>query len=246
MAKDEEDIMSYFKANVSTRPTLVTYYEMDEAQVSSFNKQVMSVNRNIIPNAFPDFEGTSMDIEVFNISSSKEINHKGAKYFIEENKLKERMEEALKLSANPEDNINGKSYTETLEYQNHSHEFLIASLIRNIQKHKVSQSKYNPHGKKFTILAHYNQKVLSYKDVNGIEQWYKLGVDKKALSIIESELKDSVEYFILFYGTYSEAEVIPVKMIPSYLNNHTFPCEGFYPRQGTGTLYIGVSDVFNM
>lgn len=243
MANDDEFIMSNFKNFVSTRSSFITYYEMDEVQISAFNSNIMNVSRNLNPNAFPDFIGEILDVEVFNVTSSKETS-KGAQFSKDKTALEKRLEEALKLSNNPEERTKGKSFIETLEYKDHSHDFWISSLQRNIKNHKDSRLKYSYNGKEIAFLAHYTQKVLSYKDADGVEQWHRLGADRKALSIINSELHNLINYFILFNETNSEAEVFPIKVIPSYLKSHTLQYD-FYPREDAGMICIGISDSFD-
>ena len=131
MARDEEGIMKNFRDFVSTRKTLITYYEMDDDQKMAFENRILNVKRNVNPNDFPDFIGEEMYVEVFNVFSSRE-NRKGSQFSKEENALKKRMEEALKPSDDSEDNGKGWSYVETLEYKNHSYDFWISSLQRNI------------------------------------------------------------------------------------------------------------------
>lgn len=241
MAKDDDCIMLIFKDLVSTRISRVTYYEMDSEQVSVFNNKVLNVKRNTNPNDFPDFVGEQMYVEVFNVFSSRE-NRKGSQFSKEENALEKRMEEALRPSDDPEENRKGRSFVETLEYKNHSYDFWLSSLKRNIANHKESRRKYSADEKESVFLAHYTQKVLSYKDENGNEQWHSLGDDRKALSIIADELDGLIDYFVLFNDSNSEAEVIPISLIPSYLNKHIFPSEEFYPREGAGMIRIGLSD----
>jgi len=240
VAKDEEYIMSRFVDIISMRTTFITTYEMDENQMTTFIEHVTRIERNENPNSFPDFVGEAMDVEVFNVSSSKETG-KGARYYIEKNGLDKRMSEALKLSDDPEEKKKGKSYVETIEYKNNSYEFWISSLQRNIKKHKESLLQYNLNGKECTFIAHYTQKVLSYIDEKGFEQWHKIGVDRKALSLISNELNGLVDYFIVFDETNSEIELMPIKKIPSYLDRHTNNYE-FYPRKDAGTIFIGVSE----
>ena len=241
MANDDEYIMSSFKDFVSTRAKLIKYYEMDAEQISDFNNQVLSVKRNPMPKVFPDFLGKCMDVEVFNVTSSIENDSIGAVFSIENNQLKKRMKAALKPSDDPEENVKGKSHAETLEYNGHSYGNWLFSLERNIKKHKESRLEYDPQEKKTVFLAHYTQKVLSYKDENGVEQWHKLGMDRKALSIILNELNGLIDYFILFNEMNSEAEVFPLNRISSYLDTHTL-CSDFYPREGAGMIVLGFSD----
>lgn len=241
MANDDEYIMSCFKDLVSTRASFIKYYEMDEKQVNAFNCHILSAKRNAKPKEYPDFIGDSMYVEVFNVTSSVENDGKGSLFSIESNAAKKRMEKALKLSDNPEDNKRGKSHVETMNFSDHSYENWLLSLKRNITKHKDSRLKYGFNGKESAFLAHYTQKVLSYKDENGVEQWHSLGVDKRALSYIYDELNGLINYFILFNEKNSEAEVISINMIADYLNTHTLLCE-FYPRDGAGMICIGVSE----
>lgn len=241
MANDEEYIMSSFKDFVTKRAPLITYYEMDAEQISEFNNHVLCVERNPMPKVFPDFLGTSMDVDVFNVTSSVENDNIGAVFSIENSKLKKRMAKDLKLSDNPEENKRGKSFAETLEYNGHSYENWLFSLERNIKKHKKSRIKYDSQEKKTAFLAHYTQKVLSYKDENGVEQWHILGLDRKALSLISDELKGLIDYFVLFNEMNSEAEVFPINKISSYLDTHTLYSD-FYPREGAGMLVLVFSD----
>ena len=241
MANDDEYIMSCFKDYVSTRSSLIEYYEMNAEQVYAFNCKILDVERNTNPKKFPDFIGKLMDVEVFNVTSSIENDSIGAVFSIENNALKKRMEEALKPSDNQEENKKGKSHVEIMEYRNHSYKNWLFSLERNIKKHKESRLEYDSKGKESAFLAHYTQKVLCYKDENGVEHWHKLGVDKRALNIIVDELNGIIDYFILFNEMNSEAEVIPIKNISSYINTHTLPID-FYPREGAGAIYIGISD----
>lgn len=243
MAKDEEGIMFSFKEFISKHASLVTYYEMDAEQVAEFNNRVMKVKRNPDPSDFPDFIGDLIDVEVFNVTSSKEKG-KGARFFKEKSALEKRMDEALKPSADPAENRRGRSFVETMEYNDHTYEFWLASLEKNIESHKESRMKYNPDGKECAFIAHYTQKVLSYKDENGIEQWHKLGVDRKALSIVFDKLKGLVNFFVLFDEISSEAEVIPTRMIPSYLDKHSLNYD-FYPRSGAGIIRIGISEIIS-
>ena len=240
MSKDDEAIMSNFTDLITSRASLLTCYEMDSEQVSAFIERVISVERNVPSNAFPDFVGELMDVEVFNISSSKETG-KGSLFFKEKCAFDKRKSEVLMRSVDSEDNKKGKSFVGTLEYTDHSYEFYISSLQRNIKNHKESLIKNNLNGKKCTFIANYTQTVLSYVDENGVEQWYKLGVDSRALRIILNELKGLVDYFILFNPTNSEAELIPINMISSYLDKHTFNYE-FYPRKNAGMICIAVSE----
>lgn len=240
MSKDDETIMSRFIDFVSTRSSLFKHYEMDSEQVTAFIEHVMRVKRNVPSNAFPDFVGELMDVEVFNISSSKETG-KGSQFFKEKYALDKRKNVALMRSVDSEENKNGKSFVETLEYKDHSYEYFISSLHRNIINHKESLLKYNLNGKECTFIANYTQTVLSYIDENGIEQWHKLGVDSRALRIVSDDLKGLVDYFVLFNPTNSEAELIPINMISSYLDKHTFNYV-FYPRKNAGMIYIGVSE----
>ena len=83
------------------------------------------------------------------------------------------MEEALKPSDNPEENKKGKSHVEMMEYSGHSYENWLFSLERNIINHKESRLEFDLEGKEIAFLAHYTQKVLSYKDENGVEQWHR-------------------------------------------------------------------------
>ena len=242
MAKDDEYIMSCFKDFVITRSVLISFYEMDAEQVASFNTNILRVERNVNPNDFPDFVGESMYVEVFNVSSSKEKS-KGAQYFKENTELEKRMEEALKLPDDPDERKRGKSYAETLEYTGHSYDYWLSSLQRNIQSHKASRLKYSPNkNTEGVFLVRYSQKVLSYKDENDVEQWHRLGVDKKALSIIANELTGLIDYFILFNEKNSEAEVFPITKIPSYLCSHKLDYN-FYPRKGAGEIRIGISEI---
>ena len=242
MANDDEYIMSSFKDFVIKRAELITYYEMDAERISEFNNRILCVERNPQPNEFPDFLGKCMDVEVFNVSSTAESKRKkGSQYHKERSALEDRMNAALKLSDDPEENKKGKSYVETLEYKNHSYEFWISSILRNIKAHKDSRNNYDPQNKECAFIAHYTQTVLSYKDENGIEQWHCLGVDRRALSLIYDELKGLIDYFILYNETNSKAEVIPIEMIPSYLNKQTLQYD-FYPREGAGEIRIGCSD----
>ena len=66
-------------------------------------------------------------------------------------------------------------------------------------------------------------------------------MDSRALRIILDELKGLVDYFILFNPTNSEAELIPINMISSYLDKHTFNYE-FYSRKNAGMICIAVSE----
>lgn len=242
MAKDDEYIMSSFKEFISTRLSFVTYYEMNEEQIDTFNNNICSLKRNPNPNDFPDFIGEFMDVEIFNVTSSKETNS-GSKFSIEKSSLRNRMKNAIKLPDDPVEKRKGKSYSETLKYDNHSYEFWISSLRRNIKNHKCSRLNYSPNGKEIVFLAHYPQTVLSYKDEQGIEQWHKLGVDRIALHLISDELNGLIDYFVLFNETNSTAEVIPINHIASYLKTHTTQSY-FYPREGAGMIYIGVSETF--
>ncbi len=241
MANDDEYIMSSFKDFVSTRAKLITYYEMDAEQISEFNKRILCVKRNPKPKVFPDFLGDYMDVEVFNVTSSVENDDIGAVFSIENNALKKRMKNALKLSNDPEENKKGKSFAENMEYTGHSYENWLFSLERNIKKHKESRLEYDPQEKETAFLAHYTQKVLSYKDEKGVEQWHILGLDRKALSLISDELNGLIDYFILFNEMNSEAEVFPINRISSYLNTHTLYSD-FYPREGAGMLVLGFHD----
>ncbi len=242
MANDDESIMQSFKDFVSTRSSLIAYYEMDAEQIADFNTNILRVERNPNPKEFPDFIGKLMDVEVFNLTSSFENGSIGAVFSIENNALKKRMEEALKLPDDPEERKKGRSYSETLEYTGHSYDYWISSLRRNIQNHKESRLKYSLHEKKESaFIAHYTQKVLSYKDENGVEQWHRLGIDRKALDIIANELDGLIDYFILFNEMNSEAEVFPINKIPSCLSKLTLDCD-FYPREGAGMICIGLSD----
>ena len=242
MANDDEYIMLSFQDFVSTRASLIKYYGMDVEKVSDFNNSILCVKRNPKPKEFPDFIGDSMYVEVFNISSSVENDSIGSVFLLENTALKKRMEKALKLSDDPEENKKGKSFSETMDYKGHSYENWLSSLERNIKKHKNSRLKYQPNEKKEGVfLAHYTQKVLSYKDENGLERWHKLGLDREALSIISDELNGLIDYFILFNEMNSEAEVFPIKQIPSYLKTHTL-YKYFYPREGAGMIWLGFSD----
>ena len=242
MAKDDEYIMSCFKDFIATRAVLITFYEMDTEQVASFNTNILRVERNVNPNDFPDFVGESMYVEVFNVSSSKE-KRKSAQFFKENTELEKRMEEALKLPDDPEERRKGRAYSEELEYTGHSYDYWLSSLQRNIQSHKASRLKYSPNeNTEGVFLVRYSQKVLSYKDENGVEQWHRLGLDRDALSIIANELFGLIDYFVLFNEKNSEAEVIPIKQIPSYLSSHNFGYI-FYPRKGAGEIRIGISDI---
>ena len=242
VAKDDEYIMSRFADLLLSRgESFLTSYEMNSEQVATFAGHILSVKRNTDPNSFPDFVGELLDVEGFNVSSSKE-NGKGASYFKDKNALDKRMHEALKLSTNPEENINGKSYVETIEYKDHSYDYWISSLRRNICNHKESLLKYDLNGKECAFIARYTQKVLSYKDENGVEQWHRIGVDRRALSVISDELYGLVDYFVLFDDTNLEAELMPIKRISSYLDHHTFHyC--FYPRENAGQICIGISEI---
>lgn len=241
MANDDEYIMSCFKNFISTRSSLIKYYEMNTEQVNAFNTKLLDVERNTYPKKFPDFIGKLMDVEVFNVTSSIENDSIGAVFSIESKALKKRMEEALKPSENQEENNMGKSYVETMEYSDHSYNNWLFSLERNIKKHKESRLEYDPDGKEIAFLAHYTQKVLSYKDENGVEHWHKLGVDKKALSIVFNELNGLIDYFILFNEKNSEAEVFAIKNNTSYVSTHRLLVD-FYPREGAGEIHIGISD----
>ena len=69
MSKDEEYIMSRLIDFISNGEAALKHYEMDLEQVADFIEHIVSVERNVNPNSFPDFVGTNMDVEVFNISS---------------------------------------------------------------------------------------------------------------------------------------------------------------------------------
>ncbi|SCW59083.1 hypothetical protein SAMN02910456_02031 [Ruminococcaceae bacterium YRB3002] len=241
MANDDEYIMSCFKEFVLTRQSIIKYYEMDAEKVNAFNRQILSVKRNAYPNQYPDFIGELMDVEVFNVTSSAENNRKGSLFSKENDALKKRMEEALKPADNPEEYKMGTSHVEIMDYSDHSYENWLKSLKRNIVKHKESRLKYDPEGKECAFLVHYTQKVLGYKDENGVEQWHRLGIDNRALSIIYEELYGSIDYFILLNEMNNEAEVIPIMKIPSYVKTHALR-DDFYPRKGAGTIFIGISD----
>ena len=235
MANDEEYIVSKFKYYVLNSQTQITYYEMNTHEVDTFKTRIKNIERNMNPNVFPDYTGEYMDLEVFDVSSSKESKSKGSLHFRDYQASKKRLEEKLKLSG---------YYNETFEYKDHSHGYWINSLKRNIKNHKESLLKYDAHGKKISFLARYTQMVLSYKDENGVEQWHSLGVDRIAMQLISEELDGFVDYFILFNDINSEGEVIPVKMIPVFLNDHLLSSFDFYPRKGAGIIHIGISEEF--
>lgn len=240
MSKDEETVMSRFADLISTRALHLTYYEMDSEQVIAFLERVLNVERNVPDNAFPDYVGEFLDVEVFNISSSKETG-KGSQFFKEKGAFDKRKSEALMRNVDSEDNKKDRSFVETFEYKEHSYDFYISSLQKNIKKHKNSLIKYNLNEKKCVFIANYSQMVLSYIDEKGIEQWYKLGVDGKALRVISDVLNGWVDYFILFNPIISEAELIPINMISSYLDKHKFNYD-FYPRKNAGMINIAVSE----
>lgn len=245
MAKDEEQIIGNLKSFIETRPKMITFYEMDDNHISTFNEAVLGVERNENDNAFPDFVGDSMYIEVFNVTSSRERN-KGSIYETELSQLKERKNKALFNSSSVSEKNKGKSFVETLDYTNHSYQYWINSLKRNIEKHTDKHLYYVANGKNGrcgVFLAHYTQKVLSYIDEEGKEQWHRLGIDREALQLIADLLFDTelVQYFVLFNEMNAEVEVIPIKSIPSYLSrlNSNYV---FFPRKGAGMVYIAVSE----
>lgn len=192
----------------------------DEIILNAFKK----AKRNEEKTKFPDFVFNSGFIEHFEITSSKQ-GKKGSKQKEEDAKEKREYREEIQdfLNKKPEKLCSPETYSYTYQRKSkHSHENLINSLKKNIEKHNNSQKKYVGSKDVKIYLIHYSDvalttfEKLSKEDINLDHEQissneYLIQYDKEALNALYFN-KEYIDYVVFI--TCFDYRVIKVSKIP--------------------------------
>ena len=244
----EEKVMSDLRKRITSEEykDQIDFWGMEDFQISEFKNLITIIKRNEAKDKFPDFVGNNGFAEVFKITSSIETKEKGvalkkgSQYVLEKIEFDKKRNCIINAPLSLEEQKSGRAYTDTFTYKNHSHENFLKSLENNIDHHVKQYDKYNSRGGKSLFLAYYEETVLSYRDDLGIEKWYKIASDNKALMIIKCLLAHKIDYFVLFNP--ENIEVILVNEIDKIIDSHGTHQKEYYPREGAGQLTIAIMD----
>lgn len=183
-------------------------------------------NKNL--NKFPDFVFENGFIEHFQITSSK-INKKGASHIKKINNFNNMIENEIELSnlENDKEFNENNSKHWSMEYPEHSYQFLVKSFKVSFEKHIKSLEQYNGNKSVGIFMIEYNDLALEmYEDIyndwidemsNGDlrkEEYlscYRLTRDKKLLDYVY-QFRDKLKYIFFVYNR--DCEIIKIENIP--------------------------------
>lgn len=205
------------------------YYAMDASDCNQIKSIFLSAVSNPKDSKFPDFLCDSGFIEHFQISSGKTTN-KGSLHKKAIAKFNSDFETGLKKFKSETEcrAVDGtQSYSQNIEYLEHSYDNLVGSLQKTFKHHMDSFHKYHGNKNIGVFLIEYNEMAMSmiencYVDVKEMRigdlhrqeyfSDYRLSRDKAMLDFIY-EYRNDIQYIVYLCKT--AIEIISVNHIPN-------------------------------
>lgn len=203
------------------------FFGLNYEEVEELNQILDEIKANEELSKFPDFTFDNGFIEHFQITSSKEEIGKGSEHIKEINNFECKIRKE-KLKIQDEKNFTSKHWI--MKYSEHSHEYLVNSLMKNWNSHFESFQKYEGKRDIAIFMVQYLDMALEMYE-NVYENWvdgmnngdlrkpekldcYRITRDKEILEYIY-EFKEKIKYVIFVYG--EKCEIIKLENIPYIL-----------------------------
>lgn len=237
-----------------------SFFAMTEQEICCVEDLFFQAKPNSVLSSFPDFISPNGFIEHFRITSSK-TNRDGSAYKKAFSIYDQEIKMEVDKMNNEERDVSLLGKVQKVEKafsfsQKHSHENLIISLKKCVEKHIDSLKKYQGSKENKIFLIEYDELSLmgqiTYPNIkqdrvygdffpqeNAFE--YRLSYDKEALTYLY-EKRDYINYIIFITDFYFE--IIKVEEIPEILKLLFFDCE-FHQLHLTTLSYVSSIEIPN-